>query len=201
MRGALLVAGTTSDAGKSALVAGICRWLVRRGVSETFARLGELGIRRTLLLSGDNPDYVASVAAEVGIREARGNLLPQDKMAEIERLEAAGAHVLMVGDGVNDAPALSRADVGVALASHGRGIASESADVVLLKDDVAGVVDAIEIGRKTMRVARQSILVGLGLSGLAMGFAAFGFIAPVVGALIQEAIDVAVIVNALRTSR
>ena len=175
--------------------------VIRPGVARTFERLRRLGVGRTLLLSGDDSAYVASVADEVGIREARGNLLPQDKVREVERLEAEGAAVLMVGDGVNDAPALSRADVGVALASHGRGIASESADVVLLKDDVAGVADAIEIGRKTMHVARQSILVGLGLSGIAMGFAAFGFIAPVVGALIQEAIDVTVIVNALRTSR
>jgi heavy metal translocating P-type ATPase len=175
--------------------------VVRPGVSATFARLRDLGIHRTLLLSGDNPAYVATIASAVGIAEARGDLLPQDKVAEIERLDAAGAHVLMVGDGVNDAPALSRAAVGVALAAHGRGIASESADVVLLKDDVAGVADAIEIGRKTMHVARQSILVGLGLSGVAMGFAAFGLIAPVMGALIQEAIDVAVIVNSLRTSR
>lgn len=175
--------------------------VVRPGVARTFARLRNMGLERTLLLSGDNPDYVASVASEVGITEARGDLLPEDKVAEVERLDAMGAHVLMVGDGVNDAPALTRADVGIALASHGRGIASESADVVLLRDDVAGVADAIEIGRKTMRVARQSILVGLALSGVAMGFAAFGLIAPVLGALIQEAIDVAVIVNALRTSR
>lgn len=184
-------------------VAGVIEFadMVRPGVSATFARLRAMGIQRTLLLSGDNPAYVAAVASEVGISEARGDLLPQEKVAEVERLDATGAHVLMVGDGVNDAPALSRADVGVALASHGRGIASESADVVLLKDDVAGVADAIEIGRKTMHVARQSILVGLGLSGIAMGFAAFGLIAPLVGALIQEAIDVAVIVNALRTSR
>jgi heavy metal translocating P-type ATPase len=184
-------------------VAGVIEFadMVRPGVSRTFERLRALGLDRTLLLSGDNAAYVASVAAEVGIREARGDLLPQDKVREVERLESAGASVLMVGDGVNDAPALSSADVGVALASHGRGIASESADVVLLKDDVAGVADAIEIGRKTMQVARQSILVGLGLSGVAMAFAAFGMIAPVVGALIQEAIDVAVIVNALRTSR
>ena len=175
--------------------------VVRPGVARTFERLRTLGIGKTMLLSGDNPEYVASVAAEVGIEDARGDLLPEDKLREVERLDATGAHVLMVGDGVNDAPALSRADVGVALASHGRGIASESADVVLLKDDVAGVADAIEIGRKTMRVARQSILFGLGLSGVAMGFAAAGMIAPVMGALIQEAIDVAVIVNALRSSR
>ena len=175
--------------------------LLRPGVARTFERLRALGLDRTMLLSGDNPSYVTAIATEVGIREARGNLLPEDKVREVERLESAGTSVLMVGDGVNDAPALSTADVGVALASHGRGIASESADVVLLKDDVAGVADAIEIGRKTMQVARQSILVGLGLSGIAMGFAAFGMIAPVVGALIQEAIDVAVIVNALRTSR
>jgi P-type E1-E2 ATPase len=118
----------------------------------------------------------------------------------VTQLEHAGETVMMVGDGVNDAPALSSAAVGVALAAHGRGIASEAADVVLLRDDLAGVADAVEIGRKTMRVARQSILVGLGLSGAAMLVAALGGITPIAGAALQEAIDVAVILNALRTS-
>jgi P-type E1-E2 ATPase len=141
------------------------------------------------------------VAAAVGISEAKGNLLPADKVAVVAQLEHAGEHVLMVGDGVNDAPALSRAAVGVALAAHGRGIASESADVILLEDDLSAVAEAIEIGHKTMRVARQSILVGLGLSAVGMVFAAYGLIPPVMGAVLQEGIDVAVILNALRTSR
>ena len=174
---------------------------VRPGVAVTLRRLRDAGIRRTLLMSGDSPAYVDAVAAAVGIREAKGNLLPGDKVAVVEQLERSGEHVMMVGDGINDAPALSRAAVGVALAGRGRGIATESADVILLQDDVSGAAEAVEIGRKTMRIARQSILVGLGLSAAAMVFAAIGMIAPVAGALIQEAIDVAVILNALRTSR
>ena len=175
--------------------------VVRPGVAETFARMRRMGLRRLLLLSGDAPAYVRAVAGPLGIDDARGNLLPQDKVAVVTQLKHAGEKVLMVGDGVNDAPALSAADVGVALAAHGRGIASESADVILLEDDIAGVAEAVEIGRKTRRVARQSIVVGLGLSGVAMAFAAAGFITPVVGAALQEGIDVAVILNALRTSR
>lgn len=175
--------------------------LIRPNVAATFARLRRAGIDRTVLLSGDQARYVASIAAQVGIQDARGELLPEDKVLVVAQLKRAGEQVLMVGDGVNDAPALSSADVGIALAANGRGIASESADVILLEDELTGVAEAVEIGQKTLRVARQSILVGLGLSVVAMGFAAYGLIAPVTGALLQEAIDVAVIVNALRTSR
>jgi len=173
---------------------------LRPNVRETFDRLRLAGIERTILLSGDNADYVRDIAQKVGITEARGNMLPADKVAVVAQLEHAGEHVLMVGDGINDAPALSQADVGIALAAHGRGIASEAADVILLEDELRGVADAVEIGRKTMRVARQSILVGLGLSFVAMMFAAAGYIQPTVGAVLQEAIDVAVILNALRTA-
>ena len=174
---------------------------MRESTPATLRRLRAAGIRRTLLLSGDQQQYVNVIAREAGIQDARGDLLPEDKVDFVAQLDRAGEHVLMVGDGVNDAPALSRAAVGVALASHGRGIASESADVILLEDDITGVAEAVEIGRKTMRVARQSILVGLGLSATAMVFAAAGAITPVAGAVLQEAIDVAVILNALRTSR
>lgn len=173
---------------------------LRETTPPTLRRLRSLGIHRTLLLSGDQQQYVNTIAREAGISDARGDLLPEDKVDVVAQLERAGERVLMVGDGMNDAPALSRASVGVALASHGRGIASESADVILLDDDITGVAEACEIGRRTIRIARQSILVGLGLSATAMVFAAAGVIAPVTGAVIQEAIDVAVILNALRTS-
>jgi heavy metal translocating P-type ATPase len=173
---------------------------VRPNVTATFNRLRAVGVERTLLLSGDHPRYVRAVADAVGIRDARGDLLPADKVSVVAQLEHAGERVLMVGDGVNDAPALSRASVGVALAAHGRGVASESADVILLEDELSAVAEALEIGHRTMRIARQSILVGLGLSATAMVFAALGHIPPVIGAAMQEAIDVAVILNALRTS-
>lgn len=163
--------------------------------------LGGLGVRRTLLLSGDHAANALAVAAEVGITEVRGDLLPEDKVAEVRRLRAAGHRVLMVGDGVNDAPALSTAQVGVALAAHGGGVTAEAADVVLLEDDLRGVPRALEAGRDTMRIARQSLGAGLGLSAVAMVVAALGHIPPTAGALLQEGIDIAVILNALRAAR
>jgi heavy metal translocating P-type ATPase len=159
------------------------------------------GIRRIVLLSGDHAPNVRSTAAAVGITEVAGDLLPADKAAKIARLRADGEVVMMVGDGTNDAPALSSADVGVALSGHGGGITAESADVIILVDSLDRVTDALAIGRSTMRIATQSIVAGLGLSGVAMVAAAFGYIPPMVGAVLQEGIDVAVILNALRASR
>jgi heavy metal translocating P-type ATPase len=174
---------------------------VRPGVRELLARLASLGVTRLILLSGDHAPNVRAVAHEVGIPEARGDLLPAGKVSVVHQLAREGAHVLMVGDGTNDAPALSAAEVGVALASHGGGISAEAADVVVLADDLSRVADAVEIGHRTLSVARQSILLGLGLSVVAMIAAAFGSIPPTVGALLQEAIDIASITNALRASR
>jgi heavy metal translocating P-type ATPase len=173
---------------------------LRPGLRQTLDNLRSQGVRTTILLSGDSQENADAVAREIGVDDARGNLLPEDKVRAVEAIEASGHHVLMVGDGTNDAPALSTASVGMALAAHGGGISAESADVVLLRDDIGLAATALAIGRRSMRIARQSIGVGLGLSFVAMGFAAAGHIAPTVGALLQEAIDVAVILNALRSS-
>jgi len=172
----------------------------RDGAAELVASLGRLGIRRTILLSGDDDRNAQAIASAVGITEARGHLLPGDKVEAVAAIAAEGHGVLMVGDGTNDAPALSRADVGIALAGHGGGITAEAADIVILNDDLSRVAEAIEIGRRTMRIARQSIWVGLSLSGAAMVVASLGYISPVFGALLQETIDVAVILNAVRAS-
>lgn len=176
---------------------------LRAGLPAFFDRLGRLGVRRTLLLSGDHAPNVDAVARELGARfdEVQGDLLPEDKARIVGDLEARGTRTLMVGDGTNDAPALTAAHVGVALAGHGGGISAEAADVVLLVDDVTRVADAIATAQRTVSIAKQSIAVGLGLSVVGMGFAAAGLLAPTYGALVQEAIDIAVIVNALRASR
>jgi len=173
---------------------------MRADLPAFFARLRDLGLARTVLLSGDHTENVAPIAAHLGITDARGDLLPDEKVAAVRALEASGRRVLMVGDGTNDAPALSAATVGVALAAHGGGISAEAAGVVLLADDVTRVEEAVRIGRRVVAIARQSIVAGLILSGAAMVVAALGFIPPTVGALLQEGIDVAVIVNALRAA-
>lgn len=173
---------------------------LRPGLDRLFVDLRQLGITRTLLISGDQEQYTRQVAQSLGIRDARAELLPADKVRVIRELVDEGRSVLMVGDGTNDAPALSTATVGVALAGHGGGITAEAADVVILTDNIARVADAIRISRRALRVARQSIWAGLGLSGIAMVIAAAGYIPPAVGALLQEGIDVAVILNALRAS-
>ena len=173
---------------------------VRPGISGFLRTLRGLGVQRTVLLSGDDPANAAAVGRVVGADEAHGGLLPGEKVAFVQRLMKEGERVLMVGDGTNDAPALTSATVGIALASGGGGITAEAADAVLLADDPLRVTEAIAISRRTLRLARQSIWAGLGLSGLAMVAASLGYVPPTVGALLQEAIDVAVILNALRAT-
>ena len=132
------------------------------------------GIRRVACCRATTRRSRARSPSRVGIEEAYGDLMPDDKAQFIERMRAEGGVVMMIGDGINDAPALSTADVGVALAAHGGGIAAEAADVIVLVDSLSRVSETKLIADRTMRIARQSIRVGLGLSGIAMLVAAFG---------------------------
>jgi P-type E1-E2 ATPase len=174
---------------------------LRPELAPMFAELRALGITDLHLLSGDKADNVRTIADAVGITQYAGDLKAQDKVTRVAALEKAGRKVMMVGDGTNDAPSLSTATVGVALAGHGGGVVAEAADVVLLVDDPSRIPEAVRIGRRSLSIARQSIGVGLGLSLVGMAFAAAGQLTPVAGAIIQEAIDVAVILNALRAAR
>lgn len=173
---------------------------IRHDIAGLLGELRKMGLGRTLLLSGDQSSNVNAVARALGIREAAGDLLPEQKVTVVRDLVDAGEHVVMIGDGTNDAPALSAATVGIALASQSGGITAEAADIVVLADDLLRIAEAIRISRRTMRIARQSIWAGLGLSAIAAMCAAAGLIAPTPGALLQEAIDLAVILNALRAT-
>ncbi len=161
-------------------------------------RLREMGITETVMLTGDRHAASEAMARQAGITDVRADLLPQDKVAALGELRRSSGHVVMVGDGINDAPALAAASVGIAMGAHAPAAAAEAADIVLLVDDIGRVAEAIDIGRRTRRIALQSIGVGLGLSAAFMVPAALGHIEPAVGALLQEALDVAVILNALR---
>jgi heavy metal translocating P-type ATPase len=171
---------------------------LRPGVAAMMDRLRALGVRRTVMLTGDRQDNAARIGQEAGVDEIAANLLPADKVRELHTLKSRYDQVVMVGDGINDAPALAAATVGIAMGAHGTGISAEAADIVLLVDDVTRVGDAVAIGQRMRQIAQQSIFIGLGLSLVFMAIASFGLIPPAIGALLQEVIDVAVILNALR---
>ncbi|SDH62962.1 heavy metal-(Cd/Co/Hg/Pb/Zn)-translocating P-type ATPase [Leifsonia sp. 98AMF] len=171
----------------------------RPNASATLRGLRELGVTDIELLTGDAEETAAHTAAALGISRYRAECLPADKVRRVA--EITERPVVMVGDGVNDAPVLARADVGVAMGAKGATAASESADVVLLVDDIGGVVDALAISRRTVRIALQSIWLGIAASVVLMLIAAFGVIPAIVGALLQEAVDLATILAALRAAR
>ena len=172
---------------------------LRADAAETLQRLHSLGVRDAMILTGDAQTTADHVAAEIGIENVRAECLPEDKVRAVQ--EHRDRPVMMVGDGVNDAPVLAAADVGVAMGARGATAASESADVVVMTDDLSKTADAVAIGQRTMSVAVQSIWLGIGLSLALMGVAAFGFIPAVVGAATQEVVDLASILSSLRARR
>jgi len=173
---------------------------IRRETPRALRALRAVGLRRTVMLSGDRADVAEAIGSALGIDTVLADRSPADKVDAV-RAERAEATTVMVGDGINDAPALAAAHVGVAMGARGAAAAAEAADVVLLVDRLDRLVDAIRIARGSRGIALQSIAAGMALSGLGMVAAALGFLPPVAGALFQEAIDVAVILNALRALR
>jgi P-type E1-E2 ATPase len=173
---------------------------VRAGAEKLFADLRALGIDRIVLATGDRNEVAHSVASGLPIDLVRGELTPDQKVLAVLS-ERTGGPVMMIGDGVNDAPALAAADVGVAMGAKGAAASAEAADVVLLVDHLDRVLPAIQIARRSRAIALQSVFAGIGLSAAGMIAAALGHLPPVEGALLQEVIDVAVIFNALRALR
>ena len=175
---------------------------LRPGADRIAEELHEAGVERVALVSGDRTDVAREVAASLGIDEVYAEQDPADKLRIVGdvRSRTSGA-LLMAGDGINDAPALALADVGLAMAGKGATVSSEAADVVVVVDRADRIPFAVRVGRRSLQIARQSVVAGLALSVGAMGVAALGYLPPVWGALFQEVIDVAVILNALRAVR
>ncbi len=177
----------------------IARDRLRPNAREAIIELQRHGARRIVMLTGDAHATASSIAELAGITDVRAGCLPADKVTAVAGM--TDRPVLMVGDGVNDAPVLAAADVGIAMGARGATAASDSADVVILVDDLSKTVDAVAIGQDSVRIALQSIWIGVVLSVLLMIVASFGLIPAAVGAGIQEAVDLVCILNALRALR
>lgn len=169
---------------------------LRADSKKLLARLKRLGIKHSMIVTGDNQSVARAIAKEVGIETVIADCMPGDKIRAIEN--AAHKPVAFVGDGVNDAPVLTASEVGIALGARGSTAASESADIVIMADDISKVAEAVAISQRTFFIGRQSILIGIFISLGLMGMFATGRFKPIYGALLQELVDVVVIFNALR---
>ena len=195
-----------ADAGRTTVVVAIGdRFLGVLGMMDpprdeakaTLARLHELGVKRTLMLTGDHQRAADGVAALVGLDEARGDLLPEDKVAAVRELAREGT-VAMVGDGVNDAPAMAQASVGIAMGASGSDVALETADVALMADDLATLPFAVSLSRASRRVIRQNLWASLGMVAFLIPATLFGFAGIGWAVLLHEGSTLVVVANALR---
>jgi len=207
-----LTRDTGDTAGRAKILVGVDGILVavivmgdrlRPGADTLALELAAAGIVHVALVTGDRSDIANEVARSAGIEHVYAEQTPEQKLSVVRALRGRQGlqNVVMVGDGINDAPALALADVGIAMAGKGATISSETADAVITVDNADRIALAILIGRRSLQIARQSVIFGLGLSVAAMFVAAFGYLPPVWGALFQEVIDIAVILNALRALR
>ncbi len=174
---------------------------VRSEARGLFAFLSSHDSHRVVLLTGDKQERAQLVAHELGISEWKSEASPEDKLAFIENMPYSDRPVAMIGDGINDAPALAKADVGIALGAHGKTASSDAASVVILHSSINRLRDVVIISKQSIKIAKEGIWFGMGASVLLMCLALAGIIPPLYGALLQEAIDVIVILNALRVGR
>ncbi len=175
---------------------------VRPGAREALAELKASGVKRIVMLTGDNAATAQAIADSLGIDEVRADLMPDDKVQAISELQAQGHRVAMVGDGVNDAPALARADVGIAMGGGGAQAALEAADIALMSDDLAKIAVARAIARRAYRTVQENLFVGVGVVHvLGITAALMGWIGPIQAAFIHLGPDILVFVNSVKLLR
>ena len=175
---------------------------LRPGAREALLKLKTTGVKRIVMLTGDNEATARAVASQLGIDEVRADLMPEDKVSAIEALKKQGYSVAMIGDGINDAPALARADVGIAMGGGGTQAALEAADIVLMTDDLSKIVTARAIARRAYRTIQENLFVGVGVVHvLGITAALMGWIGPIEAALLHLGPDILVFVNSAKLLR
>ncbi len=174
---------------------------IREDAREMVARLHANGVKKVIMLTGDIEPVARAVASQVGIDEVRAGLLPEDKLEAVRELQAEGLTVAMVGDGVNDAPALAVANIGVAMGAAGTGVAIETADLALIKDDLLKLPQAISLARRTVNNMRQNIVIAISTVALLMLGVLFSGVTMAIGMLVHEVSVLIVIANAMRLLR
>ena len=174
---------------------------VRPEAAQTMVTLKELGVNNLVMLTGDQRLIAQQVAKAVGITNVKADLLPQDKIAALKLIPHDLHPLFMVGDGVNDAPSLATAEVGIAMGANGSTAASETADVVILKDDLSKVAKAVAVSKDTIKIAKQAVLIGIAICVILMLIASTGIIPAFVGAMLQEVIDTVSILWALKARK
>lgn len=174
---------------------------VRPEAHDVLTKLRAQGVRRIVMLTGDHPETAAAVAAELGIHDWRAEVLPEDKLAVVRELQDEGYVVAMVGDGVNDAPALAAADIGIAMGLAGTDVAVETADVALANDDLHRLLDVRDLGARAVEVIRQNYAMSIAVNAVGLIVGAGGVLSPVLAAVLHNASSVAVVANSSRLIR
>jgi cation-transporting P-type ATPase C len=174
---------------------------VRQEMRDAVGNLKGSGVKRIVMLTGDSDEVARRVASSVGIEEWRAQLLPGDKVNSIKELQADGHRVAMLGDGINDAPALAQADVGIAMGVTGTDLTMDTADIVLMTDDALKAAEAIQLSRKTLKTVKQNLLFALIFNLIGIAAASLGILSPIAAALFHNFGSVAVVINSSRLVR